>query len=101
IYKVNPTLKAFLANEVQKWTTRLASSGEILGDVRIKRGIFQGDALSPLLFVMAMIQISSVLNRIKKGYVMERGHPMISHLMYMDDIKLYSKNEDGMKSMAN
>ena len=101
IYKVNPLLKDFLANEMRKWTTELTSCGEVLGEVHIRRGIFQGDALSPLLFVMAMIPISSVLNRMKKGYVMEGGQRMISHLMYMDDIKLYSKTEAGMKSMAN
>ena len=101
IYKVNTTIKEFLEREMQNWKTELTSNGEMLGDVRIRRGIFQGDALSPLLFVMAMIPISSVLNRMKKGYLMEKEQPLISHLMYMDDIKLYSKNEDCMKSMAN
>jgi len=101
IYKVNTTIKEFLEREMRNWKTELTSNGEMLGDVRIRRGIFQGDALSPLLFVMAMIPISSVLNRMKKGYLMEKEQPLISHLMYMDDIKLYAKNVEGMKSMAN
>ena len=101
IYKVNTTIKEFLEREMRNWKTELTSNGEMLGDVRIRRGIFQGDALSPLLFVMAMIPISSTLNRMKKGYLMEKEQPLISHLMYMDDIKLYAKNVEGMKSMAN
>jgi hypothetical protein len=101
IYKVHPTVKQFLKNEMQKWTTELTSCGEVLGKVPIRRGIFQGDALSPLLFIMAMAPISSRLNRMKKGYEMEKGEGMISHLLYMDDIKLYSKTEEGMKSMVN
>ena len=33
-----------------------------MGTVHIKRGIFQGDSLSPLLFVMIMIPLSMILN---------------------------------------
>jgi hypothetical protein len=101
IYKVNPTIKEFLTKEMSKWTTELTSCGEALGNVSIRRGIFQGDALSPLLFIMAMAPISSRLNLMKKGYEMERGERMISHLLYMDDIKLYSKTKEGMTSMVN
>src|SRR5450631_3979353 len=103
LYKVNGKLRDFLAREMQKWTTELTSNGESLGRIPIRRGIFQGDALSPRLFIMAMAPISTILNRMKKGYEMEKGErkSMISHLLYMDDIKLYSKTEEGMKSMVN
>src|SRR5829696_4157364 len=101
IYKVNKKIKAFLAGEMKKWKTELTSCGQSLGTVPIKQEIFQGDALSPLLFIMAMISISSVLNRSKKGYEIENGGQMISHLLYMDDIKLYAKTSAGLESMLN
>ena len=45
-----------------KWRTELTAGGEVLGTVDITRGIFQGDSLSPLLFVMVMIPLSMILN---------------------------------------
>jgi len=101
MYKVNGNIKAFIEKEMKHWKTELTSCGDSLGQVSIKRGIFQGDALSPLLFVMAMMPISSILNHMKKGYEMEKGAQMISHLLYMDDIKLYAKTSESMESMVN
>ena len=101
IFRVNVKVRAFLAREMMKWRTELMSGGEVLGKVRIRRGIFQGDALSPMLFIMAMIPISSILNRMKKGYELKKGNDKVSNLLYMDDLKLYSKTEEAMQSMTN
>lgn len=101
IYKVDKKIKDFLQREMRNWKTELISGGESLGQVPIHRGIFQGDNLSPLLYIMAMIPISSVLNGMKKGYEMEKGGQAISHLLYMDDIKHYAKTSEGMESMLN
>ena len=37
------------------WKTVLTTGQNVLGEVRIQRGIFQGDSLSPLLFVICLI----------------------------------------------
>lgn len=101
MFKVNENLIHFIKEGMDKWRTELTSGNQTLGKVPIRRGIFQGDALSPLLFIMSMIPISTTLRRMKKGYEMEKGKDMISHLLYMDDLKLYAKTEEGMKSMTN
>ena len=36
------------------WKTNLYADGKLLGSVPIKRGIFQGDLFSPLLFVITL-----------------------------------------------
>ena len=46
----------------------LSAGNQNLGTVDINRGIFQGDSLSPLLFVMIMTPLSMLLNEEKKGY---------------------------------
>ena len=43
---------------ITNWKTDLRANDEVLGEVDIKRGIFQGDSLSPLLFVVIMIPLS-------------------------------------------
>ena len=59
-------------NEVIKfiektWRVELITGGKSL-QVKIQRGIFQGGALSPLLFVIAMMPLSHILRKCTAGY---------------------------------
>ena len=54
-------------NSVEKWKVMLCSENSELGEVEIKWGIFQGDSLSPLVFVLALIPLSFILRKAKKG----------------------------------
>ena len=81
----------FLKNTMPNWKTFITSSGTRLAEVNIKRGIFQGDSLSPLLFIVAMIPMTRVLERTEVGYQLKKGGSRINHLMFMDDIKLLGK----------
>ena len=45
------------------------SGGQKLGTVRIRKGIFQGDCLSPLLFMLALTPMFFVLREVKAGYL--------------------------------
>ena len=47
-------VRKLLSNSMKTCRAELTAFGESLGDVQIKRGIFQGDSLSPLLFVLAL-----------------------------------------------
>ena len=69
----------------------------------IRRGIFQGDSLSPLLFVIAMLHVplSSVLNESAAGYQLSKKEGKITHLLFMDDLKLYGRNEEEINSLVH
>lgn len=41
-------------------TADLTSNGEDLGELDVKRRIFSGDSLSPLLFVWSMVPLSLI-----------------------------------------
>lgn len=86
-------------NSMKMWNTSLECNGEQLGKVNIKRGIFQGDSLSPLLFVIALVPLSCVLRSIRKGYKMKEGR-LINHLLFMDDLKIYARSKKEMESLV-
>ena len=91
-------VKNLLANSMNGWKTELTSNGESLGNVDIKRGIFQGDSLSPLLFVIAMIPLTLILRKCEAGYYY-RNNIKINHLLFMDDLKLYAKSSNQLDSL--
>ena len=66
--KVAGNLGKLIRNSIGMWETELTCNGESLCEVKIKRGIFQGDSLSPLLFVMAMIPLTFLLRRETFGF---------------------------------
>ena len=47
---VAENIKGLLVNSMEKWKVMLRSGNSVLGEVKIKRGIFQRDSLSTLVF---------------------------------------------------
>ena len=68
-----------LTQTMKTWETVLESEGKQLARVSIRRGIFQGDSLSPLLFVMALVPMTLVLRDAAPGYVL-KSKTKINHL---------------------
>ena len=91
-----------LKHQKKQWKTVLTTGGEVLGEVHIRRGIFHGDSLSSLLFVISLIRARTlVLRKVKFGYDPGDGKGMINHLLFMDDLKKpYGKNENQVDSLV-
>ena len=98
---VADNIKKLLFNSMEKWRTILTSNNETLGEVEIKRGIFQGDTLSPLLFIMVLIPLSMILKDTTYGYQFSKGGMKINHLLFMDDLKLYGKTERELNALVD
>ena len=92
--------KGFLVNSMEKSKVILRSGNSELGKVEIKHGIFQGDFLFPLVFVLALIPLSLILRKAKAVYGFSESKEKINHLLFMDDLKFYSRSEKGLDSLV-
>ena len=113
MYKIHPNVRRILESQMNMWKTTISlnhSDGEIvIPDVKINKGIFQGDSLSPLLFIMALDPLSKELNEEfnkKKGYSLslertKEPEKCINHLLFMDDLKLYAGNDKDLEFLLN
>ena len=87
-----------IENSMRSWNTQLEYMNERLAQIDIKRGIFQGDSLSPLLFITALIPLSVILRDVDAGYQL-RNRTKVNHLLFMDDLKLYGKNKQQIERL--
>ena len=79
--------------------TNLYADGKLLGSVPIRRGLFQGDSFSPLLFVIALLPLTHILRETGMGYQLEKNVAKVNHLFFMDDLTLYGKNDKEIDSL--
>ena len=82
----------------------LCSGNSELGKVEIKGGVFQGDSVSHLVFLLALIPLSLILRKVKAAYEFSESKEKINHLFFMDDLKLgriglESRSEKGLDSL--
>ena len=73
-----------LQQSMSLWNTALLVGGAFMADVNINCGIFQGDSISPFLFCLEF-----------------KSEVLIQHLLCMDDLKLYAKNERDLNSLIS
>ena len=98
MFGIAENVKQFISVSMRSWETELTSGGQKLGRVKIRRGIYQGDSLSPLLFVICMIPLTIILRQCKAAYEFKQKE-RINHLLFMDDLKLYGKDENQIDSL--
>ena len=99
--KISDEVINFINKTLKTWRVGLTVGGRSLVETKIQRGIFQGDALSPLLFIIAMMPLNYILRKCTDGYKLSRSQEKINHSMYMDDIKLFAKNEKELETLIH
>ena len=100
MFGVAENIKSMLVNGLEKWKIMLCSGNSKLDEVKIKRGIFQGDSLSPLVFVLALIPLSLILRKAKAAYEFSESTEKINDLLFMDYLKLHSRSEKELDSLV-
>ena len=51
LFGIEDNVRNYLETSMEQWKLSLTSNGEDFGEVGMKRGLFQGGSLLPLLFV--------------------------------------------------
>ena len=72
----------------------IAINGELAGFFSGKKGLRQGDSISPYLFIMAMEALTQLLNRaVDDGRIKLHPKcetPRVTHLLFADDLLIFS-----------
>ena len=97
MYKILHEVIDFIGQTMKTWRVELTAGGRSITETKIQSGIFQRDALSPLLFIIAMMPLNHILRKCAAGNKLSRSEEKINHLIYMDDIELFAKNEKNWK----
>lgn len=103
LYKINTEMVALLEHLMSLWETELSLGNSIrTRRIPIRRGIFQGDSLSPLWFCLALNPLSSLLKETGYGFQIKGSTQFrLSHLLYMDDIKIYAANARELRALLH
>ena len=91
IFKISEEVINFIKKTMKTWKMELTAGGRSLAEAKVQRGIFQGDALSPLQFIIAMMPLNHIPRKCTTRYKLSKSQEKINHLMYMDDITLFAK----------
>ena len=85
VYGFPPGTQSLIIEMMARWKIRLSNGAKKeVGEVRLENGIIQGDAFSPLLFVLMIDPLVKILKKI--------GGNDTEVLNYMDDLKAFMSN---------
>ena len=101
MYKISDEVINFIEKTMKTWKVELTAGGRSLNEAKVQRGIFQEVALSPLLFIIVMMSLNHILRKCTAGYRLSKSQEKINHLMYVDDIKLFAKNEKVLEALIH
>ena len=73
MYKISHAVINFIEKTMQTWRVELTAEGRSLAETKIQRGNFQGYALSPLLFIIAMMPLDHILRKCTARYKLSRS----------------------------
>lgn len=84
--KVADDVSKPITSSVTKWETVLVTGKVILGKMKLVRRIFQGDCLSPLIFVLSMISLF-IMGSVKPVYDLGKKSGFFNHLLFTDEMR--------------
>ena len=68
MYKISHETTNFIEKAMKNWRVELRAGGKSLAETKIQREIFQGETLSPLVFIIATMPLNHILRKCTAGY---------------------------------
>ena len=99
--KISDVVKKLIEKTMKTREVELTAGGKRFTESKIQRAIFQGDALSQLLFIITMMPLNNILRKRTAGYKLTKSQENINNPMYMDDTKLFAKNEKELETLIH
>ena len=101
LYRFPEWFGVLIGKLYRRWNTRIVTenkqgceSSEI---IHFKKGLPQGDSLSPTLFILCLNPIAWKL-RATSGYKLSKPISCeVTHLLYIDDLKMYGSSESNLE----
>ena len=79
--KISHEVINFIEKTIKTWRVELNAGVRSLAEAKIQKGIFQGNALSPFLFIIAMMPPNHILRKCTAGYKLSALQEKINLLM--------------------
>ena len=101
--KVPQKITDAITEPTKVWKTKLKLSheGAITKIINFLKGIFQGDSLSVILFILSVNPISHLLKQLK-GYAAGNKRSInITHNFFVDNLKLYAGTLESLKKLLD
>ena len=89
---VATNIRQVTSESINLWNTELTAGTQNLGNVKRKHELFQGDSFL-LMFVLVMNPLTLLLGKTKILYQLKKKRQRINHLLFVDDLKLFSLHE--------
>ncbi len=80
----------------------MVNGKEHLFHTKVIKGTLQGDSLSPTLFTLVLEPLSRYLHNSWEKIVIKTGENKyftLNHLVFIDDIKIFAKNETNLRNI--
>uniref|UniRef100_A0AAV2LH36 ribonuclease H n=1 Tax=Knipowitschia caucasica TaxID=637954 RepID=A0AAV2LH36_KNICA len=93
---LDPSLVKLIQNAYSGAFTRVRAKGGLSKRIVVKRGVKQGDPLSPTLFNLSLDPLLYALDKVGHGIYVTEDHK-VTALAYADDLILLSESWEGME----
>ena len=73
MYNISHVSINLIEKSMKTWKVEMTARGRSLAEANVQREIFQGDAKSPILFLIAMMPLNYILRKCTAGYKLRKS----------------------------